>query len=120
MLCLNGEIKKYLKYNHFFEVFHLAKLVKIHIPSKLVEFEFLLTQPYPQNDPNGSNGLNDQDVSGGPNDPNRSGRPNDPHGPGRPNNLEVSAGSTTQTCQAGLTTVHARPVQRPTWARLTQ
>ena len=98
MLCLDVEIKKHFRCNHFFEVFQLAKLVEIQIPSKLMEFEFLFTQPYPQNDPNRLDGFNDQDISGGPNDPNRSGRPDDPHGPGRPNNLEVLAGLTTQTC----------------------
>jgi len=58
-----------------------------------VKFEILLTQPYPQNNLNGSGRFNDQDEpndqdgSGGPNDPNRSSRPGDLHLLGGPNNL---------------------------------
>jgi len=43
MLCLDREIKKHLKYMHFFEVFQLAKLEEIQIHSKKVEFKILLT-----------------------------------------------------------------------------
>jgi len=43
MLCLDREIKKYLKCMQFFEVFQLSKLEEIQIPLKKVEFEILLT-----------------------------------------------------------------------------
>jgi len=45
-----------------------------------VEFEFLFTQPYPQNDPNELDRPNDQ------------GGPDDQDGSGEPNDLEVSVG----------------------------
>jgi len=44
MLCFDREIKKHLKCMHFSEVFQLATLEEIQIPSKNVEFEILLTQ----------------------------------------------------------------------------
>jgi len=34
IICLDREIKKHLKCMHFFEVFQLAKLEEIQIPSK--------------------------------------------------------------------------------------
>jgi len=43
MFCLDREIKKHLKCMYFFEVFQLAKLEEIQMPSKKVEFEILLT-----------------------------------------------------------------------------
>ena len=97
ILCLDREIKKNLKCMHFFEIFQLAKLEEIQIPSKKVKFEILLTQPHtldsipnrpdkPDNhdrlgwpdDPDGLDQLGDTNGSSKPDDPNRLGGLEDP------------------------------------------
>jgi len=69
ILCLDREIKKHLKYIHFFEVFQLAKLEGIQIFSKKVEFEILLTQPHTlDSTPNGPDKPDNHDRLSGPDD----------------------------------------------------
>jgi len=107
MLCLDREIKKHLKCMHSFEVFQLAKLEEIQIPSKKLEFEILLTQPHRLGfpyDPDGSNRLDNTNGSSRPNNPDGSDGPNDLDRPGDLMTHTGQAGLTTQTGRSSLTT----------------
>ena len=110
MSCLVREIKKHLKCMQFFEVFQLAKLEEIQIPSKKLEFEILLTQPHNHDrlgcpyDLDGSNRLDDTNGSSRPNNPDGSVEPNDLDRLGDPMTHMGRAILTTQSGQSSLTT----------------
>ena len=118
MFCLYREIKKHLKCMHIFEVFQLAKLEEIQIPSKKVKFEILLTQPHTLDSiPNEPGKPDKHDRLSWPYDPNGSDRPDNTNGSIKPNNpngsdglndLDGSGDRMTHTGQAGLTTQTAR------------
>jgi len=125
MLCLDREIKKNLKCMHFFEVFQLAKLERIQIPSKKVEFEILLTQPHTLDSiPNGPSKLDNHDRLGWPGQTLQTDQTNLTTQTGRasPMTQKGRAGPITQTDrghlmthtgQAGLTTQTGQRIRWP-------